>query len=206
MSHQGDVKIADLMEILSNVEGALFGCEPWGLLHLPLLVDHLEGPIVEIGSHKGKSTIALALASKYLTSRKPLVYAIDPFADYIFAPGEYEQDFMNNIQVAGVHEYVKTIKKFSYDAYEECPQNISALFIDGDHSYEAVKHDITHYAPRVVAGGIIAFHDYKLGSNPGYENFGECTGVALAVDELCIQKDYCYLCDYTSLRLVRKLS
>ena len=89
------------------------------------------------------------------------------------------------------------IKKFSYDAYEDCLQKISALFIEGDHSYEGVKHDITHYEPRVVFGGIIAFHDYKLGSNPGYENDGECPGVRV-VDELCEEQNYCYLCDYTS--------
>ena len=73
MSHQSDVKIANLMEKVDKIEGTLFGCEPWGLLHLSMFVDHLEGSIVEISSHQGKRSVALALASKYLTTRKPMV-------------------------------------------------------------------------------------------------------------------------------------
>jgi predicted O-methyltransferase YrrM len=33
------------------------------------------------------------------------------------------------------------------------------LFIDGDHSYDAVKADFSHYGPLVRGGGLIAFHD-----------------------------------------------
>jgi predicted O-methyltransferase YrrM len=33
------------------------------------------------------------------------------------------------------------------------------LFIDGDHSYEGVRHDFELYAPFVRRGGLIAFHD-----------------------------------------------
>jgi len=38
-------------------------------------------------------------------------------------------------------------------------KKIDFLFIDGDHSYEGVKRDFEMYAPLVVKGGIIAFHD-----------------------------------------------
>lgn len=37
---------------------------------------------------------------------------------------------------------------------------IHLLFIDGDHHYEAVKRDIEGWAPKVVQGGVVAFHDY----------------------------------------------
>lgn len=37
--------------------------------------------------------------------------------------------------------------------------DISFLFIDGDHSYEGVKKDFEMYSPLVKKGGIIAFHD-----------------------------------------------
>ena len=38
-------------------------------------------------------------------------------------------------------------------------KTIDFLFIDGDHSYEGVKHDFYNYKGLVGAGGIIAMHD-----------------------------------------------
>ena len=37
---------------------------------------------------------------------------------------------------------------------------IHLLFIDGDHSYATVRADIANWTPKVVPGGIVAFHDY----------------------------------------------
>lgn len=36
---------------------------------------------------------------------------------------------------------------------------VDFLFIDGDHTYEGVKHDFELFSPLVRPGGIIAFHD-----------------------------------------------
>jgi hypothetical protein len=38
--------------------------------------------------------------------------------------------------------------------------SLDLVFIDGDHSYEAVKEDIALWTPKVREGGIIAGHDY----------------------------------------------
>jgi predicted O-methyltransferase YrrM len=38
-------------------------------------------------------------------------------------------------------------------------QSLDVLFIDGDHTYEGVKHDFLSYSPLVRPGGIVAFHD-----------------------------------------------
>lgn len=38
-------------------------------------------------------------------------------------------------------------------------QSLNVLFIDGDHTYEGVKHDFLSYSPLVRSGGIVAFHD-----------------------------------------------
>ena len=42
------------------------------------------------------------------------------------------------------------------------------LFIDGDHSYDAVKADFTHYSPLVRPGGLIALHDIVPDFNTRY--------------------------------------
>ncbi|MDM5356378.1 class I SAM-dependent methyltransferase (plasmid) [Peribacillus sp. RS7] len=167
--------------------------EQTALLHLPALVDHLDGEIVEIGSFKGKSTVALGLGSKSISERKRTIFAIDPFISN-GAYADYFNEFQNNILNFRLANYVTPIKNFSHDAIKDCPESISALFVDGDHSYLGVKRDIELYAPRVVRGGFIAFHDYTV-----YPD------VRRAVDELCESKEYVLVCDYDSLRLIRKL-
>jgi hypothetical protein len=48
------------------------------------------------------------------------------------------------------------------------------IFIDGDHSYEAVKADILGWTPYLKHNGFILFHDYDITS----------PGVMKAVNEL----------------------
>lgn len=38
------------------------------------------------------------------------------------------------------------------------------VFIDGDHSYEAVRHDLAVWVPKVVKGGLICGHDVNQAS------------------------------------------
>ena len=45
------------------------------------------------------------------------------------------------------------------------------LFIDGDHSYEGVRRDYELYAPLVVDGGLIAFHDVNPHPDFGVSRF-----------------------------------
>lgn len=49
------------------------------------------------------------------------------------------------------------------------------VFIDAEHTYEAVKGDWDRYHPLVARGGVVAFHDIK--PRPGY-------GVSLLWDQL----------------------
>ncbi|MFJ8530178.1 class I SAM-dependent methyltransferase [Bacillus sp. NPDC094106] len=119
------------------------------------MVDHLSGDIVEIGSYKGKITIALALGSSLMSIKKRPIYAIDPF----IASPPYKF-FEDNVKNHRLEKFVIPIKKYSTEAYDNCPNSIAAIFIDGDHEYPGVKHDIIHYASRVVKGGLIVFHDY----------------------------------------------
>ena len=46
------------------------------------------------------------------------------------------------------------------------------IFIDGDHSYEGVKHDFASYLPMLARHGCIAFHD-TIRHEPGVIRFAE---------------------------------
>lgn len=53
------------------------------------------------------------------------------------------------------------LKGFSNEMAAEITNNsLGLVYIDCDHSYEGVKADIENYYPKLVSGGIMAFHDY----------------------------------------------
>jgi MMP 1-O-methyltransferase len=118
-----------------------------------------HGVIVEIGSWKGKSTIALARGAA--ATHREKIYAIDPPA---VQPEEgYLEDtraeFMANIKRAGVHDQVVPMIMTSENAARGWSQPIRLLWIDGDHRYEPARLDFNLWEPFVVDGGIIAMHD-----------------------------------------------
>jgi hypothetical protein len=44
---------------------------------------------------------------------------------------------------------------------------IELLFVDGDHSYEAVRHDAELWLPRLMDGGTVMFHDVATAAYTG---------------------------------------
>lgn len=63
-------------------------------------------------------------------------------------------------------ENVSILKGFSHKMAENVPdESLGLAYIDGDHTYNGVKSDREVWWPKLVPGGIMAFHDYK---NPRY--------------------------------------
>lgn len=122
-------------------------------------VNHCAGVIVEIGSFKGKSTIALARGAA--ATHKAQVYAIDP---HRIQPEEgYLEDteaaFLANLKKGGVENQVVPMMMTSDAAVKGWDKPVRLLWIDGDHRYEPSKLDFTLWEPYVVEGGIVAMHD-----------------------------------------------
>ncbi len=121
-----------------------------------------KGVIVEIGSWKGKSTICLGTGSKQGKGIK--IYAIDPHIDYQEAGPEVDgastlEEFQANIARAGVDNLITPLVMPSYEAVEHIADPIEFLFIDGSHTYEAVKKDFDTWVPKIIDGGTVALHD-----------------------------------------------
>jgi len=129
-----------------------------------------RGEIVEIGSYKGRSTIALASGSKLALREK--VLSIDPHS------GGTLEVFRRNIAERGLADYVITEVATSEQACKGFNGAVRLLFIDGLHDYKSVKQDIQLWKDRVIEGGLMAFHDYnystvyqavkELTDSPGY--------------------------------------
>lgn len=153
--------IEEIKAISENVEGWLSDKE--GELLYTLAKSCVgRGVIVEIGSWKGKSTIWLAKGSKSGSGIK--VYAVDPHIGFPDVEETYGKmwtfdDFKNNITSAGVADVITPIVKTSEGAAETFDKPVELIFIDGVHQYDYVKQDLALWFPKVVEGGVMAFHD-----------------------------------------------
>ena len=141
---------------------------------------NVVGPIVEIGSWKGRSTIWLAHAciDKLKEEDKSYtVYAIDPHKDTATHKYKCEEDtyntFLSNIGAAEVDKIVRPVRMKSKEAVKEVLREqevgqtgLGLVFIDGDHSYEAVKFDFYAWAKVLNVGGVVVLHDVIESEGP----------------------------------------
>ncbi|MDD5673064.1 MAG: class I SAM-dependent methyltransferase [Chitinivibrionales bacterium] len=117
-----------------------------------------KGVILEIGSFKGKSTSYIGHGSKAGAGVK--VYTVDPHAGYAnIGQGSTWEDFKKNIAAAGVNDIVVPIVGVSEEVVKTFTEPIEFCFIDGDHDYEPAKLDFNLWFPKIIDGGMIAFHD-----------------------------------------------
>jgi len=118
--------------------------------------------VVEIGSWKGKSTIWLGRGSKNGSRAK--VYAVDPHTgspeiNEVLGAVWTLDEFKRNIARAKLEAVVEPLVMTSEEAAKDFREPIELIFIDGAHEYDAVKLDFELWSPKVVEGGIMAFHD-----------------------------------------------
>lgn len=132
----------------------------------------VAGDVIEIGSWQGRSTIALAQACA--DSDNGIVHAIDTFqgnpgneAMYVVGAADrsdLEPNFRRNIAAAGLTDRVAVYAKSSVDAVEEvasAADTVRMMYIDGEHSYDAVKEELDLFAPLLAPGGLLTFDDYS---------------------------------------------
>ena len=114
------------------------------------------GCIVEVGSYRGMSTIALAKGATVP------VYAVEPhehFNGVLGAPSgpADRRAFFENLLRAGVVEQVRLVNLSSEVVTPGWQLPVGLLWIDGDHRYEAVRRDFEAWEPHLR--GYVAFHD-----------------------------------------------
>jgi predicted O-methyltransferase YrrM len=169
----------DHEERFADVEGFLLAVEGCTLMELAARGPGV-GEIVEIGSYMGRSTCFLAAGA--MRMHRERVTAVDHFAgspehqkgafvqsEAIVQEGTTLNRFKVNIEAKGVSKHVEPVVADSATAAGTWEKPIRLLFIDGDHSYEASKADFEAWAPYVVPGGCICFHD--INGWPGVTRF-----------------------------------
>ena len=126
----------------------------------------LLADVLEIGSSFGWSTIAFCLGGALH------VTGIDPHEE---DPRTWD-GMARNMEAYGVADRVTRIRAYSQEALPLLAaegKRFGLIFIDADHEYPSVRHDLLGSLPLLAPGGLIACHDYF-----------NAPGVQQAVDEL----------------------
>jgi predicted O-methyltransferase YrrM len=119
---------------------------------------------VEIGSWKGKSTFCIARGlhgGGRLHAIDPFDAAGEPGSAEIYARERSERPLREQFE-ANTAPFARDIaihQAYSREVATAFP-SIDFLLIDGDHSIEGAKYDFDTFAPCIVSGGYVAFHDY----------------------------------------------
>lgn len=151
-------------------------------------LDHAGlGPIVEIGTYCGKSTLYLAEAARRCGTK---VVTVDhhrgseehqPGWEYhdpaLVDPGSGRFDTLRAFREAmtdsGLEAHVVAVLGTSMDLARLWGVPAGMVFIDGGHSAEAAQTDLREWSGHVARGGVLAIHDVfpdpADGGRPPYE-------------------------------------
>lgn len=108
------------------------------------------------------------------------LFLIDPYQPYIEEGKRISREKylpQAKERLARFGDKVQFIIKQSADAIEDIQDGLDFVFIDGNHTYEYVKQDITLYYPKVRNGGVIGGDDFTS------DWFGVCRAVLEYAEE-----------------------
>ena len=155
--------LATFAGLMESLRGGITSDE--GALLMRLASEARDGCIVEVGSFRGKSAVALAIGVRKQEARfRPPIYCIEPHRTYT---GYYGGEFTPQDRVAfyevmlrtHVAEDVALVNLSSEKVTPGWTEPVTLAFFDGDRRYDGVKRDFECWDPHIRQGGIIVFDD-----------------------------------------------
>jgi Methyltransferase domain len=127
-----------------------------------------DGSIVEVGAWKGRSSAFLVVEAKN-KSKDLQVHIIDTWLGsqehtQEMKIGLYEKFVSNMAPLGGLYSAHRMTSLEGSGLFKD--GSLDGVFLDADHTYEAVKADILAWLPKLRSGGILAGHDY-ISTFPG---------------------------------------
>jgi hypothetical protein len=121
-----------------------------------------DGCIIEVGSYRGRSTVALGRGS--LDGNAAPVYAVEPHERFVgilggqFGP-EDRAAFYRAMLDSGCYQVVRLVNLSSEVVASQWTKPVGLLWIDGDHTYEGVKRDFCCWSAHLTEDATVAFDD-----------------------------------------------
>lgn len=162
----------DLSAHIDSIKGFLAADEA-GALYRHAREACPRGPVLEVGSYCGKSTVCLGLACRDLGGT---VYALDHHrgseehqaGEMFHDPALYDAgaglvdtlgEFRRNMRSAELEETVVPVVSSSAVVARHWRTPLAMVFIDGGHSLDAALADYRCWSAHLLQGGILAIHD-----------------------------------------------
>jgi predicted O-methyltransferase YrrM len=148
--------------------------------------------MIEIGSYAGESTQLFANEFKTVIAIDPYINDYDP-NDITCTYMELEKVYDTFKEVIDRNNNINHIRMTSDDAIGELTDiKVDFIYIDGLHTYEQIKKDITNYQPLLKPNCLIGGHDY-------YTNW---SGVVNGINELLGKPDITFS-DTSWIKLIK---
>ena len=146
----------DAWSIANGVEGWLLERQGRALFEAAGRVPQ-GASAVEIGSHRGKSAVLIAMG----LPEGVRLTAVDPFDDPRWGGGpESLTLFQSNLQKAGVSSRVELFKGLSEEAaIQWTGLPVGFLWVDGAHDLESTLKDFDGWMPHLMRGAELYVHD-----------------------------------------------
>ena len=171
---------SDQLKVAEAVKGFLPQNEALALYNAAVSVE-VKGPLLEVGSYCGKSSVYLGYAAQSIGR---VLYALDHHRGSEENQEGWEHHdpqlidnqkgvmdtlpyFRDAIFTAGLEDVVIALVGQSGVIARNWTTPLSFLFIDGGHGEEPAKADFDGWVPKVKEGGILAIHDVFPNPNDG---------------------------------------
>lgn len=145
-------------EIWSIVEptGGFLSVKEARLLYWAASESPVSGPVLELGSFEGRSTLLFALSGR-------TVHAVDAWSTETLGDKESAEavfrHFKENIQRADVEALVSIHRGLTHEVGKNWTVPGAILFVDAGHEYEDVRDDLNIWTPHLLPDGLLLMHD-----------------------------------------------
>ncbi len=136
--------------------------------------------VLEVGTHIGASTLYLARALKAGGDHGSIT-TVDLFDVNDPATGAWKQRGLE-LSPQGYadrldcQDRIKFVARPALDFMIETDEKFGLVFLDGDHSAQAVYREVSAALPLLAPGGLILLHDYYPNGRPLFPDNGVITG------------------------------
>jgi predicted O-methyltransferase YrrM len=154
---------------------------------LELVEQHQPKVCVELGTWQGASAIPVARAIRRWGGT---LYCVDTWAGDVHTPDPSRPSVpwmlvscARNMMQAGVGANIRLIQSTTLEAEGRFDRAIDYLYVDADHSYDAVAADLRAWLRRLNPGGLLLGDDYGHRLFPGvqqaWDEFEQWSGMSL---------------------------
>jgi len=151
----------DTWAIVESIGGFLSAKEAgflyWAATHWPV-----DGPVLELGSYEGRSTIVFARAGRQVHAVDAWSLGVEDLSAYgggATSAHDVLGRFKENIQRAQVEAHVRIHRGLTQDVGRRWHTSGAILFVDAGHTYADVKGDVEIWTPHLLQAGLMIMHD-----------------------------------------------